>query len=65
MELHFILGIIKSVQLRISTDSSSTTNLDVTSFWLIPSFVFMHEQGFRRVTLPCVFPNTPFQLPRD
>lgn len=65
MELHFILGIIKSVQLRISTDSSSTTNLDVTSFWLIPIFVFMHEQGSHRVTLLCVFLNTPFQLPRD
>lgn len=30
-----------------------------TSFWLIPIFVFMHAQGSLKVTLPCVFPNTP------
>lgn len=35
MELHLVLWIIKSVKLRMSTDSSTTTNLDVTALWLI------------------------------
>lgn len=52
MELHLIVGIIKSVQLRISTDSSCTTNLGVTSFWLIPIFVFKHKQGSQSPPAP-------------
>lgn len=65
MELHFVLWIIKSVQLRISTDSSSTTNLDVYIVLAYPYFCFHACAGISQSHPALCLPKYPFKLPRD
>lgn len=61
MESHFVWWIIKSVQLRISTDALTTTILNVPSLWLIPTLL-SGRAGFWKSACPVSSHGPPSNL---